>query len=74
MMIRSKTRNQKNDDVRVKLIEYIELQEQLYKRDKCGLSWALLKQTALLFAKNLGHDDFKAGDSFIHGALKSGNK
>jgi hypothetical protein len=71
-----KKRNKKSpyDDVRAKLIEYIELRERLYKRDKCGLSWALLKQKALVFAKNLGHDDFKAGDSFIHGALKSGNK
>jgi hypothetical protein len=50
------------DDVRAKLIEYIELRERLYKRDKCGLSWALLKQKALVFAKQLGHDDnFKAG-------------
>ncbi len=45
------------DDVRAKLIKYSELRKWLYKHDKCGLSWALLKQKALVFAKNLGHDD-----------------
>ena len=62
-------------DIRAKLIEYIELRERLYKRDKCGLSWALLKQKALVFAEQLGHGGaFKAGDSFIQGALNAGNK
>ncbi len=43
------------EDIRAKLIEYIELRECLYKRDKCGLSWVLLKQKALVFAEQLGH-------------------
>jgi hypothetical protein len=46
----------------------------LYKHDKCRLSWAALKHKALCFAKNLGHNDFKAGDYFIKHILKSGNK
>jgi hypothetical protein len=38
-------------DVKEKLLQYIELQAQLYKRDKCGLSWAVLKQKALFYAE-----------------------
>ncbi len=60
--------------VKDKLIEYIELREWLYKCNKCGLSWAVLKHKALYFAKNLGHNDFKAGDYFIKRVLESGNK
>jgi hypothetical protein len=62
------------DDVKDKLIEHIELSEQLYKRDKCGLCWAVLKHKALYFAKILGHIDFKAGDYFIKCVLKSRNE
>jgi hypothetical protein len=63
------------EDIRAKLIEYIELRERLYKRDKCGLSWALLKEKALIFGEQLGHGGtFKAGDSFIQGALQAANK
>ncbi len=63
------------EEIRAKLIEYIELRERLYKRDKCGLSWSLLKQKALIFGEQLGHGGtFKAGDSFIQGVLNAGNK
>jgi len=63
------------EDVRARLLEYIQIRERLYIRDKCGLSWALLKQKALDFAKQLGHGEtFKAGDSFIQNALIAGNK
>jgi hypothetical protein len=55
------------DDVKEKVLEYIELRARLYKRNKCGLSWALLKHKSLVFAEQLGHDvnTFKAGDYFI---------
>jgi len=62
------------DDVKAKLLEYIELRERLFKRDKCGLSWSVLKHKALHFAEQLGHKDFKAGDYFIKRVLDSGNK
>jgi len=64
------------EDVKEKLLKYVELQAQLYKRDKCGLSWALLKQKALFYAKQLGHDlnSFKASKYFISSVLKKGNK
>jgi hypothetical protein len=39
------------NDVKDKLIEYIELRERFYKHDKCQLSWAVLKNKALCFAK-----------------------
>ena len=48
-------KKRKKEDIRAKLIYYIEPQEQIYKRDKCGLSWALLKQKSLVFAEQLGH-------------------
>jgi hypothetical protein len=40
------------------------------------LSWVLLKQKALFYAEQLGHDlnSFKAGDYFILSVLKKGNK
>jgi hypothetical protein len=62
--------------VKEKLLKYVELQAQLYKRDKCGLSWALLKQKALFYAKQLGHDlnSLKAGNYFISSVLQKGNK
>jgi hypothetical protein len=44
------------EDVKEKVLEYIEFQARLYKRDKCGLSWALLKHKSLVFAEQLGHD------------------
>jgi hypothetical protein len=64
------------EDVKEKLLKYVELRAQLYKHDKCGLSWALLKQKALFYAKQLGHDlnSFKAGVYFISSVLKKGNK
>jgi hypothetical protein len=64
------------EDVKERLLQYVELQAQLYKHDKCGLSWALLKQKALFYAEQLGHDinTFKAGDYFISSVLKKSNK
>jgi hypothetical protein len=64
------------EDVKEKLLKYVELQAQLYKHDKCGLSWALLKQKALFYAEQLGHDlnSFKAGNYLISSVLKKGNK
>ncbi len=62
------------DDVKDKLLQYIELWAQLYKRDKCGLSWAVLKDKALFYAEQLGHSDFRAGDYFIASVLKKGIK
>jgi lipopolysaccharide biosynthesis glycosyltransferase len=32
------------DNIKVKLLEYIELREQLYKQDKCRLSWVWAAQ------------------------------
>jgi hypothetical protein len=42
------------DGVKAKLLQYIELQEQLYTRGKCGLSWVLLREKALFCAAELG--------------------
>jgi hypothetical protein len=60
-----RTKKSPYDEVKDKIIEYIELREQLYKRDKCELSWTVLKHKALCFAKNSGHNGFKAGESNV---------
>jgi hypothetical protein len=44
------------EDVKEKLLQYIELRAQLYERDKCSLSWAVLKQKARFYAEQLGHN------------------
>jgi len=64
------------DDVKNRLIQYIELRSRLYTRDKCGLSWNLLKEKAMAFAEQLGHDTqtFRASDNFIASVLRKGNK
>jgi hypothetical protein len=38
-------------DVKDKLLQYIKLRAQLYKRDKCGLSWTVLREKALYLCK-----------------------
>ena len=40
------------DEVKEKLLQYIELREQLYTQDKCGLSWALLREKLFLIKSN----------------------
>ena len=48
---------------------------QLFIRDKCGLSWALLHNKALLFAKQLVFgDEFKASNGWLTSVLKDANK
>jgi hypothetical protein len=42
------TKNSPHDDVKDKLIENIELKEQLYKHNKCRLSWPVLKKSICL--------------------------
>jgi hypothetical protein len=69
-----RNRTSQFDDVKDKLLQYIKLRAQLYKRDKCGLSWAVLKEKALYYAEQPGHDYFRAGDYFIASVLKKGNK
>jgi hypothetical protein len=71
----SGTKKTMYDEVKEKLLQYIELWEQLYTRDKCGLSWALLRGKALFFAAKLGFgDDFKASDGWIQCVLKARGK
>jgi hypothetical protein len=63
------------DAIKARLLEYIELCEQLYLQAKCGLSWTLLQHKAEVFADELGYGEtFKAGDSFIAGVLCHGKK
>jgi DDE superfamily endonuclease/Tc5 transposase DNA-binding domain len=61
-------------NVEEKLVAYIDLRARYYKRDKCGLSWSLLKVKASKFADDLGIDSFKASDGWLTRTLKRHGK
>ena len=41
-----------------------------YKRDKCGVSWSLLRAKALFWAENMGLEAFKASSGWVDKTLK----
>jgi hypothetical protein len=61
-------------NIEEKLVAYIDLRAKFYKRDKCGLSWQLLKIKAQKFADDLGMNDFKASDGWLNRTLKRSGK
>jgi Tc5 transposase DNA-binding domain/DDE superfamily endonuclease len=61
-------------DVESKLVAYINLRATYYKRDKCGLSWDLLRVKAAKFANDLGIEDFKASNGWLNNTLKRHGK
>jgi DDE superfamily endonuclease/Tc5 transposase DNA-binding domain len=46
----------------------------LYKRDKCGVSWELLKLKAIKYAQELGIQNFKASSGWLTLTMKRHNK
>jgi hypothetical protein len=73
---RKRVRKGKFDDVGEKLIEYIMLRARLYKRDKCGLSWALMTEKALKFGAALGYsaEAFSASPQWLRNTLQKNHK
>jgi hypothetical protein len=61
-------------DVEEKLVAYIDLRAKFYKRDKCGLSWDLLKIKARKFADDLGYKEFRASNGWLRNTLKRHDK
>jgi hypothetical protein len=59
-----------------KVIACITLRARLCKRDKCGLSWALLTEKCLKFAAALGHSEeaFAASPQWLSNTLKKSQK
>ena len=59
-------------DVEVKLCEYLRLRAQQYKKDKCGVSWLLIKEKCNKWALELGHKKgvFSASDGWLNKSLQ----
>ena len=55
------------------LVQYLKLRELNYKRDKLGISWLLMIEKCLKWAKDLGVEDFKASDGWLNNTLKHHN-
>jgi Tc5 transposase DNA-binding domain/DDE superfamily endonuclease len=61
-------------EVETKIIQYLDLRAGLYKRDKCGVSWELLRLKAIKFANELGIQNFKASSGWLTLTMKRHNK
>ena len=56
--------------VEERLIHYINLRTEKYKRDKCGLSWMLLKEKTMKWGNELGLEAFQASNGWITNTLR----
>ena len=66
-------RERKYVQVEQKLKMYLNLRSEKYKRDKCGISWNLIREKCLCWAKEFGFDDFKVSAGWIQNTLKIHN-
>mmetsp|Transcript_4384 Transcript_4384/g.5707 ORF Transcript_4384/g.5707 Transcript_4384/m.5707 type:complete len:339 (-) Transcript_4384:24-1040(-) len=64
-------RDRKYIQVEEKLKVYLNLRSQRYNRDKCGVSWILIREKCLGWAAELGLHDFKVSAGWIQNTLKS---
>ena len=55
------------------LMQYLKLCELNYKRDKLGISWLLMIEKCLKWAKNLGVEGFRGSDVWLNNTLKYHN-
>jgi CheY-like chemotaxis protein len=63
------------DEVEKKVVQYVDLRERLFLKDKCGLAWIIIQDKALGYAKALGLDSgFKASPGWIANCLKRAGK
>ena len=50
-------------NVKLKPMRYINHQERIYKKDKCGLSWSFLQEKARAYALNEESDEYQNFDA-----------
>jgi hypothetical protein len=71
-------RKHKYEVVEKKLISYLDLHARSYKRDKCGVTWVLMRSKCLQFAADLPdqetYKDFTASSSWMASTLKAHGK
>ena len=51
--------------VEKKLIDYLTIRGEQYKRDKCGVSWLLMQEKCLAWGKELGYENFTASSGWL---------
>ena len=53
-----------------KLVQYLKLREENYKRDKLGTSWLLLREKCMQWARDLElNNDFKCSNGWMQNTL-----
>jgi hypothetical protein len=68
-------RDRKFERIEKIVVEYIELREKLYQKDKCGLSWQFLATKAFKAAELFGITHFSASAGWMQGVrLRRNNK
>jgi hypothetical protein len=61
--------------VEKKVVQYVDLREKLFLKDKCGLAWCIIQDKALAYAKAIGFDNtFRASPGWIANCLKRADK
>ena len=53
-----------------KIKTYLNLRSQKYKKDKCGISWILIREKCLGWATELGFHELKVSAGWIQNNLK----
>ena len=66
-------RKRKFEAIKKLLWDYVEGRSRKYVKDKCGLSWLLMREKCVKRAKDLGIDGFKASPQWISKTLKRGD-
>ena len=54
-------------------MQYLKLRELNYKQDKLGISWLLMIEKCLKWAKSLGVEGFRGSDVWLNNTLKYHN-
>ena len=67
-------RQRKFEVIEQKLISYIELRERRYQQDRCGLSWVIMREKCLQWAKDAGEAEFKCSAGWINDTIRRSGK
>ena len=69
-MAMKRQRKRKYVQVEEKMKKYLNLRSQKHKKDKCGISWILIREKCLGWATELGFHEFKVSAGWIQNTLK----